>query len=128
MADSFSFQAKVTSYGYHVYKEITWRNVTVAIESNEASKQIDPHCCVIQIKSGESVVTIGHIPREISRHCFFFLKKEGGKNNGNVFSTTYRTSTILSGDSPGFASSRYVTHCKIKKFAQTIYDFRNTGT
>ena len=66
-----------------MYKEATWRNamenekVTVAIESNEASKQIDPHCCAIQIKSGESVVTVGHIPREISRHCYFFLKEDG---------------------------------------------------
>ena len=48
MADDFSFQAKAFSRGYNVYKETTWRNVmgnekvTVAIESNEASKQIDP--------------------------------------------------------------------------------------
>ena len=38
MDDSFSFQAKVASRGYHVYKETTWRNamenekVTVATE------------------------------------------------------------------------------------------------
>ena len=50
--------------------------VTIAIESNEASKQIDPHCCAMQIKSGESVVTVNHIPREISRHCYFVLKEE----------------------------------------------------
>ena len=57
MADSFSFPAKVASRCYHVYKETTWRNaminekVTVAIESNEASKQIKPYCCAIQTKS-----------------------------------------------------------------------------
>ena len=39
------------------------KKVTVAIESNEASKQIDPHCCAAQIKSGASVVTVGHIFR-----------------------------------------------------------------
>ena len=38
MTDSFSFQAKVSSRGYDVYKETTWRNatenekVTVSIE------------------------------------------------------------------------------------------------
>lgn len=48
MADNFSFQAKVFSRGYNVYKETTWRNamgnekVMVAIESIEASKQTDP--------------------------------------------------------------------------------------
>ena len=40
--------------------------VTVAIESNEASKQLHPYCGAIQIKSGESDGTVGHIPREIS--------------------------------------------------------------
>ena len=78
MADIFSFQAKVASPGYHVCKETAWRNamenekVTVAIKSNEASKQIDPYCCAIQIKSSECDVTVGHIPREISRYCLFF--------------------------------------------------------
>ena len=70
MTDNFSSQAKVSSCGYHVYKETTWRNaienekVTVSIEQNEALKQIDPYCCAIQIKSGENVVAAGHIPRE----------------------------------------------------------------
>ena len=42
------------------------KKVTIAIESNEASKQIDPHCYATQIKSGASVVTVGHIFRYIS--------------------------------------------------------------
>ena len=57
-------------------KKLENEKVTIAIESNEASKQIDPHCCAMQIKSGESVVTVNHIPREISRHCYFVLKEE----------------------------------------------------
>ena len=62
MADNFSFQAKAASRDYHVYKETTWTNaienekVTVAIESNEVSKQVNPRCCPIHIKSGESIV------------------------------------------------------------------------
>ena len=38
--------------------------VTVAIELNEASNQIDPYCCAILIKSGESVVTAGQYPEK----------------------------------------------------------------
>ena len=69
-----------------INEETTWRNVmenekvTVAIESNEASKNFDPYCCAIQIKAGGSV---GHIPREISQNCYFFMKEEGGEINGN---------------------------------------------
>ena len=99
--------------------------VTVAIKSNEASKQIDTYCCAIQIKSGESVVTVGHIIREISRHCYFYLKEKGGEINGNVFSTTYRPLPIPSGglEIPlvlRFTSQKYVTRCKMKQFLQTL--------
>ena len=51
------------------------KKVTIAIESNEASKQIDPHCYATQIKSGASVVTVGHIFRYISRPCCFFFQR-----------------------------------------------------
>ena len=64
---------------------------SLAVELNEVSKQIIPYCCAIQIKSGEIVKTLGHIPREISWHCSFFLK-EGREINGNVLSTTYQPS------------------------------------
>ena len=76
---------------------------------------------------------VGHIPRESSRHCYFFLKEEGGEINGNVFRTTYRPLPIPSGglEIPlvlGFQSTKYVTQFKNKKFVQTLYDYRYTGT
>ena len=37
--------------------------VIIAIESNEVSKQTDPYCCAIQIKFGESIVTVGYTIR-----------------------------------------------------------------
>ena len=37
--------------------------VIIAIESNEGSKQTDPYSCAIQIKFGESIVTVGHKTR-----------------------------------------------------------------
>ena len=86
-----------------MYKYTTWKNVmenekvTVATELNEASNQIDPYCCAILIKSGESVVTAGHIFRKISWHCYFFLRDEGREISGNVFCTTYQPSPIPSG-------------------------------
>ena len=61
------------------------------------------------------------------------MKEEGGEINGNVFCTTYRLSPIQSGglEIPlvlRFQSPKYVTHCKTKKFVQTLYDYRYTGT
>ena len=41
--------------------------VTVAIESNEASKNL-----TVLFRAGGSV---GHIPREISQNCYFFMKE-----------------------------------------------------
>ena len=83
------------------------------------------------VKSGQSVVTVSHISREISRHCYFFLEEEGGGNNGNLFSATYRTSPVPSGglEIPlvlWFQSPKYVTYCKMKRVVQTLYDYRYT--
>ena len=88
-----------------MYKETTWTNaienekVTVAIESNEASKQVNSRCCPIHIKSGESIVKgeiSGRFQEDFSA-LLFLLKEEGGEINGNMFCTTYRLSPIQSG-------------------------------
>ena len=41
--------------------------------------------------------TVGHIPREIFRHVYHFIKTEGGSVTGTVISTKYRPSPIPSG-------------------------------
>ena len=94
----------------------------------QLNRQIDSYCCAMQIKSGESVVTVNHTPREISRHCYFVLKEE--REEGGL--STYRPSFTRSGSLEiplvwRFQSRRYVTHCKIKKFVQTLYDNRYTS-
>ena len=38
-----------------------------------------------------------HIPREISRHVYYFIKAEGGFANGSVISTKYRPLPTPSG-------------------------------
>ena len=75
-----SFDSKIPSRGYHVYRNSTWLNansgdkVKVEIETNKPSKSIDPYACVIKIKHRffDTWLTVGHIPREISCHCYFF--------------------------------------------------------
>ena len=69
---------------------------------------------------------VGHIPREISRHTYFYIKEEGGRKDGSVLSTRYRPSPIPSGglEIPlmmAFRSPRYITHQKMKDFMTKLY-------
>lgn len=99
-----SFSAEIGSRGYHVYRGTTWRNihlheqVGVSKETNEISKEKDPYCCKITITRVDRIgpVTVGHIPRELSRFVFFFLH-EGGSVSGTVASLTPNTSPIPEG-------------------------------
>ena len=100
-----SFQATVASRGYHVYKNTTWtnarlgENVVIALETSQSSLEVDPYACAVRIKNRfyEHHITVGHLPREISRHVHFFIKTEGGKVKGTVKSLLYRASPIPAG-------------------------------
>ena len=70
--------------------------------------------------------TVSHIPREISRHTYFYIKEEGGRIDTSVLSTRYRPSPIPSGgiEIPlmmTFRSPRYITHQKMKDFMTKLY-------
>ena len=122
--------------GFHVYRNITWTDVkqgdsvSVEIETNEESKKVDPYSCAIKALVGQppQLKTVGHIPREISRHVFFFLKEENGRIEGTVHSTKYRPSPIPAGglEIPlmlTFKSKRFVTHQKMKDFMTSLYSY-----
>ena len=82
---SFSFQTKVGSRAFQIYKNTTWENVnigqeiSVQLETNEDSKKIDPYCCAIKTMFSGKLETVGHIPGKVSRH-----KEEGGRIDGSV--------------------------------------------
>ena len=133
---AYSFQAKVAARGYHVYKYTTWEDakigdkVLIELETDEKSKEIDPYCCSIKAMVGlpQQLKTVGHIPREISRHVYFFLKEENGQIDGTVHSVDYRPSPIPAGglEIPlvlNFKSSSYVTHMKMKEFVTLLYSY-----
>ena len=71
---SFSFQTKVASRGFHIYKNTTWENVnigqeiSVQLETNEDSKKIDLYRCAVKTMISGKLKTVGHIPREVSKH------------------------------------------------------------
>ena len=134
----YSFQATVAARGYHVYKNTTWDQakvgdkVLVEIESDKKSKEIDPYCCSIRTSVNQQIKTVRHIPREISRHVYFFLKDENGHIDGTVKSIDYRPSPIPAGGleiplTLNFKSPRYITHTKMKEFMSTLYSFDYNG-
>ena len=119
---SYSFEARIASRGYHTYKLTTWRNadlgdeVVIEAETNPQSKAIDPYYCAIRTKTRlfGSHVTFGHVPREVSRHVFYFITGEGGSVKGKVESLTYQPSPIPQGGleipiQMTFTCDRYVT-------------------
>ena len=137
----YSFKAKIASRDYHVFKETSWGNakegdeVKVELETNKSSKKIDPYACVIRAKEEyfKGWKTVGYMPREISRHVYFFIKSGGGSVNGTVISTKYRTSPIPAGglEIPlllTFSCSKTINFEKMKTFVQTLYDYKFTGT
>lgn len=102
------FWRYVACRGYHAYHNVTWfaedqylgQQVIVDKETNPASIAEDPRCCVIRTKISGSVycryITIGHIPREISRYVWWFIH-HGGMVDGVVVDLNKRRSPIPSG-------------------------------
>ena len=100
----FYFKAIIASRGYHVYKETSWSNakineeVKVELETN-TTLSTDPYACAIKTKNSyfNDWKTVGHIPREISRCVYFFIKEENGNVSGTLKSLKYKPSPIPSG-------------------------------
>ena len=72
--------------------------------------------------------TVGHLPREISRHIFSFLKEENRKIDSFVYSTQYQPSPIPAGglEIPlklTFKSPSFITHQKMKDFMTNLYSY-----
>ena len=69
--------------------------VQISIKTNAISKVYDPYCCKITITQRDKIgaVTVGHIPRELSRFVNYFLQ-EGGSVTSTVASIQYRVSPL----------------------------------
>ena len=133
---AYSFTATVASRRYHVYKNTSWTNakvrekVTIEMETKKSSLEVDPYACAIKIKNRffDSLITVGHIPREISRHVHFFIKAEGGKVIGHIKSLTYRPSFILSRGLEILLQVAYTCDDKLtpdlmNAFVKSLYDW-----
>ena len=72
--------------------------VKIVKETNRDSLLIDPYCCKVVVNQISSLVpvTVGHLPREMSRFAHFFLQR-GGIISGKVISLEHKLSPIPSG-------------------------------
>ena len=116
------------------YKIVYWENVksgekvTTDVESNKGSILLNLLC---DKSYGRKSCQIGHCQSYSQgnlKACLFFLKKEGVKVEGFVFSTKHRPSSIPTGwlETPLMLSSkspRYLTHQKIKNFLAQHYSW-----
>ena len=137
---AYSFTATVASRGCHVCKNTSWTNakvgekVTVEMETKIFSLEVDPYTCVIKIKNRffDSLITVRHIPREISRHVHLFIKTEVGKVISHVKILTYRPSPIPSGEFEiplqlTFTCEDKLTLDLMNGFLKSLYDWNYTG-
>ena len=98
------------------------------IETDKDLKKIDPYCCATKamVDIPPRLKTVGHVPREISMHIFFFLKEENRKVDGFIYSTKCQPSPIPAGglEIPlklTFKSPSSITHQKMKDFMTNLY-------
>ena len=99
-------------------------------KQTKSRKKIDPYCCAIKamVDTPPRLKAVGYVPREISRHIFFFLKEKNGKVDGFVYSTQYQPSPIPTGglEIPlklTFKSPNFLTHHKMKDFMTNLYSY-----
>ena len=73
--------------------------VKVELETDAKSLWTDPYACVIKAKHSYFIgwKIVEHIPREISRYIYFFIKERNGKVFGALKSLRYKVSRIPSG-------------------------------
>ena len=94
------FEIACASRGFHVYREIWNPKTGQKLQVNQEINNIhDPFAISLGAKLNGKLTSneiVGHIPREISRFCHFFINY-GGKLEAHVTCAKYRPSPIPSG-------------------------------
>ena len=122
-----------------MYRNSSWKNakagqrVKIEKDTSATSKSIDPYARAIKIKNRffDNWITVGHIPREISHHCYFFMK-EGGEISGCLVSTNYKPSPIPAGGLEvllllTFSVKNEKILEQMEELVTTLHDYEYTG-
>ena len=94
------FEMDCASRGFHVYRRDWSPKLGQKLATfDEQSNVYDPYAMALTITMKSTITgkkIVGHIPRQISRFCKFFVDY-GGEITGIVKSNKYRRSPILQG-------------------------------
>ena len=111
-----------------------WEKKLQSRKQKKFSVEVDPYACAIKIKNRffDSLITVGHIPREISWHVHYFIRIEGDKVIGHVKSLAYRPSSIPSEglEIPlqlTFTCDDKLTLDLMNGLVKSLYDWNYTG-
>ena len=130
------FKCLVASRGYHVYGKTVWAAPTrgqklyAKKETNAEALLVDKYAVAWMLKSKTKLVAdvVGHVPQEISRFAYFFLK-HGGSIEAIVQAEKYRCSPIAKGGLEivleavfKIDDSKREILCRLKDFIQQNYD------
>ena len=103
-------------------------------KQKKSSLEVDQYACVIKIKNRffYSLLTVGHIPSEISWHVHYFIETKDGKFICHVKSLTYRPSSIPSEglEIPlqlTFTCDDKLTLDLMNGLVKSLYDWNYTG-
>ena len=95
---------------------------------------IDQYACAVKTKEKyfDGWKAISHVPKEISRYVYFFIKKENWKITGNIKLLNYKSSPIPSGglEIPlqlTFSCPVEWVRDKMKDFIDDFYSYDFTG-
>ena len=135
-----SFKAIIASRGYYIYNETSWLNaklndeVKVELETDAKSLSTDLYSCALKGRHSYFVgwKTVGHIPREISRYVYYFIKEENEKVFGTLKSFKCKPSPIPFGGLEVPLSLRFSYKEKwvvdtMEEFIQSFYTFEYSG-
>ena len=104
------------------------------LETEVKSLSTDPYAFAIKASHAYFVgwKTVGHIPREISRYVYFFIKEENGKVFGTLRSLKNKASPIPSGGLEFPLSLTFLCKGKwvvdtMEEFIKNFYTFKYNG-
>ena len=141
---TFYFYYIVASRGFHHYQTVSWQDlhigqfVEVQHETEIESLKVDRYACAVKKKplvssiliNPQAIVTVGHVPLEVSKLCYFFMQ-HGGRITGKVIDTKRRPSPIPSGGLEIKLQLIFTGQgdlsCKMKRLLVDAYSWDYTG-
>jgi hypothetical protein len=74
---AFQLTVSTAVRGYHVYKDVWFPELAETFHCQQDTNNKHDRYAVSVFVSADALETVGHLPREISKVCFYFLQHDG---------------------------------------------------